>query len=93
MGYQVRLNSVLPKKRGGRILFCSTGILLRRLQANPDLMGVSHLIIDEVHERDCLTDFSLIIIKDLLQANPNIKVLSNNEQEELHSTQLFLRLF
>lgn len=74
MGYQVRLNSVLPKKSQGRILFCSTGILLRRIQTCPDLSGVSHLIIDEVHERDCLTDFTLVIIKDLLRTNPTLKV-------------------
>lgn len=74
VGYQVRLNSVLPRKSKGRILFCSTGILLRRIQTCPDLSGVSHLIIDEVHERDCLTDFTLVIIKDLLQINPNLKV-------------------
>lgn len=70
----MRLNSVLPGQRKGRILFCSTGILLRRIQACPDLLGVSHLIIDEVHERDCLTDFTLVIIKDLLQTNPQLKV-------------------
>lgn len=28
-----------------------TGILLRRLQLNPTLQGVSHVILDEVHER------------------------------------------
>ncbi|KAK4019939.1 hypothetical protein OUZ56_001938 [Daphnia magna] len=75
VGYQVRLNSVLPRHPLGRILFCSTGILLRRLQACPDMSGVSHLIIDEVHERDCLTDFTLVILKDLLQSNPLLKVI------------------
>ena len=74
-GYQVRLNNVLPGQRKGRILFCSTGILLRRIQACPELSGVSHLIIDEVHERDCLTDFTLVIIKDLLRTNPQLKVI------------------
>lgn len=75
IGYQVRLNSVMPRQPRGRVLFCSTGILLRRLQASPELSGVSHLIIDEVHERDCLTDFTLVIIKDLLKTNPSLKVV------------------
>ena len=33
------------------MLFCTTGILLRRLEGDPTLKGVSHIIIDEVHER------------------------------------------
>lgn len=34
-----------------RLLFCTTGILLRRLMGDPELAGVSHIIVDEVHER------------------------------------------
>lgn len=34
-----------------RLLFCTTGILLRRLEGDAALNGVSHIIIDEVHER------------------------------------------
>lgn len=65
----------MPTQRTGRILFCSTGILLRRLQTCAELEGISHLIIDEVHERDVLTDFLLVIIKDLLKRNSNLKVI------------------
>ena len=75
IGYQVRLNASLPKQRGGCAVFCSVGILLKRLQVSPHLDGVSHLIIDEVHERDVLTDFLLVIIKDLLKTNSSLKVI------------------
>ena len=34
-----------------RLLFCSTGILLRRLEGDHTLEGVTHVILDEVHER------------------------------------------
>ena len=34
-----------------RLLFCTTGIVLRRLEGDVTLDGVTHLIIDEVHER------------------------------------------
>jgi HrpA-like RNA helicase len=34
-----------------RLLFCTTGILLRRLESEPHLSSVSHIIVDEVHER------------------------------------------
>ena len=40
-----------------KLLFCTTGIVLRQLQGNPGLKGVSHIIIDEVHERNIDSDF------------------------------------
>jgi HrpA-like RNA helicase len=48
-----------------RLLFCTTGILMRRLQSDPQLRGYSHLILDEVHERQALGDFLLIVLRDL----------------------------
>jgi len=50
VGYQVRLDSCVAQ-RPGRILYCTTGILLMRLRRSPRLEGVSHVIVDEVHER------------------------------------------
>ena len=46
-----------------RLVFCTTGILLRRLQSDPLLEGVSHVIVDEVHERELNADFLLVILK------------------------------
>lgn len=34
-----------------RLLYCTTGVLLRRLEGEADLRGVTHVIVDEVHER------------------------------------------
>lgn len=34
-----------------RLLFCTTGILLRRLAGDPALRSVSHVLVDEAHER------------------------------------------
>ena len=42
------------------------GVLLRRLQGDAMLSGVSTVIIDEIHERSLDSDFLLIIIRDLL---------------------------
>lgn len=36
---------------------------------------ISHLIIDEIHERDKYTDFILITIKDQLKKNKDLKVI------------------
>ena len=54
---------------GGSITYCTTGILLQQLQASPDeiLDRVSHIVIDEVHERDILIDFLMIFVKNAVQ--------------------------
>ncbi len=41
---------------GTRVEFCTPGILLRRLLADPDLRGTGAVILDEVHERGLETD-------------------------------------
>ncbi|GBN95129.1 Putative ATP-dependent RNA helicase DHX30 [Araneus ventricosus] len=74
VGYHVRLNKNLPKQSGA-MLFCSTGMLLRKLCFNPNLDGISHVIVDEVHERNIQIDILLILLKHLLEANKNIKIL------------------
>lgn len=74
IGYQVRLEGT-PPTQCGRILFCTTGILLRRMQNNSLLQGVSHVIVDEVHERDINADFLLILLKMLVKKSQEIKVV------------------
>uniref|UniRef100_A0A8C0DZ77 ATP-dependent RNA helicase DHX30 n=1 Tax=Balaenoptera musculus TaxID=9771 RepID=A0A8C0DZ77_BALMU len=74
VGFQVRLESK-PPTRGGALLFCTVGILLRKLQSNPSLEGVSHVIVDEVHERDVNTDFLLILLKGLQRLNPALRLV------------------
>lgn len=49
VGYKVRLEGM--KGKDTRLLFCTTGILLRRLLVDRNLKGVSHVIVDEIHER------------------------------------------
>ena len=45
----------------------TTGIFLMRLVNNPDsLKKYTHLILDEVHERDLDIDFTLVVVKHLL---------------------------
>lgn len=54
VGYTVRgERRVRP---GARIEFCTPGVLLRRLLADPDLPGVGAVVLDEVHERGLETD-------------------------------------
>ncbi|PJJ74127.1 ATP-dependent helicase HrpB [Sediminihabitans luteus] len=48
-----------------RVEFVTTGILLRRLQADPDLPGVGAVVLDEVHERHLDDDLALALLVDV----------------------------
>lgn len=74
VGYTIMLESVPPRSRGS-ILYCTTGILLRRLQRRDGLAGVTHIIIDEVHERDLETDFLLVAVHELLEHHKFLRVV------------------
>ena len=39
------------------------------------LKRATHVILDEIHERDLQSDFLMIILKDLLPRRPDIKVI------------------
>ncbi|XP_048458069.1 ATP-dependent RNA helicase A [Rhincodon typus] len=71
-GYSVRFESILPRPHGS-IMFCTVGVLLRKLEAG--LRGISHVIVDEIHERDINTDFLLVVLRDVVQAYPDIRVI------------------
>ena len=63
VGYSVR-----GDRRVGadtRIEFVTTGVLLRRLQRDPDLPGVAAVVLDEVHERQLDADLTLALLLDV----------------------------
>lgn len=59
VGYQIRLERRACEHT--KLLFVTTGILLRRLQADPQLEGVTHVILDEVGFC-CLARFGVTVI-------------------------------
>jgi HrpA-like RNA helicase len=61
VGYQIQMEAKVSNDT--RLAFCTTGILLRRLLGDPQLEGVTHVLIDEVHERSVDTDFLLCLLK------------------------------
>jgi small subunit ribosomal protein S24e len=75
IGYQVRFDVKLPQPNGS-VTFCTTGIFLKRMQsslgATADASAVAamdqvtHIVVDEVHERDIDTDLLLVVLKRLL---------------------------
>ncbi|KAF9936561.1 hypothetical protein BGZ65_002286 [Modicella reniformis] len=73
VGYQIRLESRVEPTNV--LKFCTTGILLRRLESDKSLKGVTHLVIDEVHERTLESDFLLVILQRLLPRRPDLKII------------------
>ncbi len=61
VGYHVRFD----RKAGAatQVLFCTDGILLRRLQDDPFLEGVSCILFDEFHERRLGADLALAMAR------------------------------
>ena len=74
VGYQVRLHSAMDPDET-RLLFCTTGILLRKLQDEHFLERVSHILIDEVHERQIDSDFLMALLKSKLTLFPHLRVV------------------
>uniref|UniRef100_A0A8C0QMV6 RNA helicase n=3 Tax=Chelonoidis abingdonii TaxID=106734 RepID=A0A8C0QMV6_CHEAB len=71
-GYSVRFESVLPRPHAS-VMFCTVGVLLRKLEAG--IRGISHVIVDEIHERDINTDFLMVVLRDVVEAYPEIRVI------------------
>ena len=57
-----------------RITYVTTGVILETLVKKKSFGKITHLIIDEVHERDVEIDFLLIVVKLLLKTNRTVKV-------------------
>ncbi|KAI7866161.1 P-loop containing nucleoside triphosphate hydrolase protein [Spinellus fusiger] len=73
VGYQIRLESKVSPEN--TLVFCTTGILLRRLESDKLLSGITHVIVDEVHERTIDSDFLLIILRRLCHIRPDLRVV------------------
>ena len=59
-----------------RLLYCTTGILLQKLINNKDMREYTHVILDEVHERDQDSDFALLVVRKFLRSNSSgVKVI------------------
>ena len=74
IGYQVGMDKK-SSNENTRLLYVTTGILLQRLIRTKSLRPFTHVIIDEVHERDKDTDFVLLIVRELLRIETNVRVV------------------
>ncbi|GJE89518.1 HrpA-like RNA helicase [Phanerochaete sordida] len=73
VGYAIRGESKQSNRT--KLLFCTTGVVLRRLGSGDKLQNVTHVIVDEVHERSVDGDLLLLELKTLLQQNKRLKII------------------
>ncbi|KAI0376887.1 P-loop containing nucleoside triphosphate hydrolase protein [Hypomontagnella monticulosa] len=73
VGYSIRLESNTSKET--RLVYATTGIVMRMLEGSNELREITHLVLDEVHERSIDSDFLLIVLKKLLIRRKDLKVV------------------
>ncbi|KAI9704578.1 MAG: hypothetical protein M1820_005491 [Bogoriella megaspora] len=73
VGYAIRLESQTTPST--RLIYATVGIVLRMFESASGIQDITHLIIDEVHERSIDTDFLLILLRSLLLKRPDLKVV------------------
>ncbi|ORX35792.1 P-loop containing nucleoside triphosphate hydrolase protein [Kockovaella imperatae] len=79
VGYSIRLESKISAKT--RLAFVTNGIALRMLensQAGGGPMAfddVTHIVVDEVHERSIESDFLLIALQTLVHTRKDLKII------------------
>lgn len=74
VGYQVRFEEVSGSKT--RLKFLTEGVLTRRLLSDPELRGVSTVILDEFHERHLETDLALALLRRLQKTTrPDLRLV------------------
>ncbi|KZC06335.1 PREDICTED: probable ATP-dependent RNA helicase spindle-E [Dufourea novaeangliae] len=67
VGYQVGL--INHSCRDTRLTYCTSGVLLHKLINSKNMLDYTHIILDEVHERDQNMDFLLLVVRKLLRTN------------------------
>ena len=74
-GYATRMES--RRSAATRVTVMTEGIFVARIQADPELVGVSAVLFDEVHERSLDSDFGLALALDAQSAlRPDLRLLA-----------------
>ncbi|KAH0950534.1 hypothetical protein HN011_001845 [Eciton burchellii] len=88
-GYQIRLESRVALKT--LLTYCTNGVLLRTLMGGDSALStLTHIIVDEVHERDRFCDFLLIALKDALVKYRSLKLILMSATMD---TNIFVKYF
>lgn len=78
IGYKIGFDENMYMNKDTRVLFCTTGVLLSKLIRAKSFGDWTHIILDEIHERNIHMDFLFVIIRKLLaivEPRPKIKFI------------------
>ncbi|MGB0589934.1 MAG: ATP-dependent helicase HrpB [Myxococcota bacterium] len=74
VGYQIRFERKTSKRTRLRVI--TEGILTAWLQRDPELTGVSAVVLDEFHERSLQADLALALLREVQEAlRPDLKLV------------------
>ncbi|KAL3074277.1 hypothetical protein niasHS_015107 [Heterodera schachtii] len=73
VGYHIRLESNCSAET--LLTYCTSGVLLRKLTNDELATEATHVILDEVHERETNTDYLLIALREALKKRKDLKVV------------------
>lgn len=93
VGYKIRGTTMAGPQC--KLLFCTTGVILRRLANEGSKwmfspQTVTHLLVDEVHERGVETDFMLTFLKEVQTRRHQLRVILMSATMD---TECFLKYF
>jgi len=89
IGYATRLDSRIGKPT--RAIAMTHGVFLSRIQADPELSGVSAVLFDEVHERSLDNDLSLALALDAANAlRDDLRIVAMSATLDVESFQRLL---
>lgn len=74
IGYSVRGEQ--RRSRTTRIEFVTDGLLVRRLLADPDLAGVSCVVLDEIHERSLDGDLAAAMLREVSELRDDFQLVA-----------------
>ena len=75
IGYATRMDS--KQSAATRVLVLTEGIFRNRIQDDPELLGVSAVLFDEVHERSLDSDFGLALALDVQSGlRPDLRLMA-----------------
>uniref|UniRef100_A0A914ZBK4 RNA helicase n=1 Tax=Panagrolaimus superbus TaxID=310955 RepID=A0A914ZBK4_9BILA len=90
VGYHIRLEQ--KTKYETVLTYCTSGVLSRLLTIDAIAKNVSHIILDEIHEREQNTDYLLIALREALHVRKDLKVILMSATME-GNRETFLRYF
>ncbi|VDN21585.1 unnamed protein product [Gongylonema pulchrum] len=73
VGYHIRLEQKISEQTV--LTYCTSGVLLRLLTSDTNACNISHIILDEIHEREQKTDYLLIALRQALKQRDDLRII------------------